>query len=97
MNEPQKKYGNAPSILLAPTKEEDLCRALSMVEDMPHLLERAIKAYNEDELKLDGVRAMLNAQLFLDEFVKLKRQFAGALEELQEVHGLNPMEVPYDN
>lgn len=78
-------------------KEEDLCRAVAMADDMPTLLQRAIEKYDDVDLKPDGERALMNAKLFLMEYNKLHRQFSGALDELYEMSGLEIIDIGYDD
>ena len=78
-------------------KQKDLCQAVGMASDLPVLLRKAIEAYDNDDLKPDGERCIMNAKSFLEDYEKLERQYAGALDELHEMSGLDILEIGYDD
>jgi len=78
-------------------KEKHLCQAVGMASDLPTLLRKAIKGYEDEDLKPKGDRCLMNMKLLLHEIEKTTRLFEGALEEMYEMSGLDIMEIGYDD
>jgi len=79
------------------TKEQDAFDGAQMFFDLPTLLYRTVKNYDEDDLTMKGRETIQGVKEFLDAFKKHCGRFEGYMMDLIEMSGVDMDVEGYDD